>query len=192
MMKVVAFNGSPRKDGNTGILIETVFSELNAAGIETELFQIGGKQIHGCTACMKCREIKDGLCHIKNVAINEAIEKMIEADGIIIGSPVYFADVTTEVKALIDVAGYATRSKGQLLARKVGAGVIVARRAGMLHAFETINNFFLINQMIVPGSTYWNVGFGREKSDVLKDAEGLETMRNLGGNMAWLMNKLAK
>ncbi len=189
-MKVVAFNGSPRREGNTRILIDTVFEELNLAGIETELFQLGGKPVHGCTACLKCREMQDGQCHIKNEVLNQAIEKMVEADGIILGSPVYFADVTTEIKALIDVAGYVTRGNGHLLKRKVGAGVVVARRAGSLHAFETINNFFLINQMIVPGSTYWNVAYGGGKGDVAQDAEGIETMRNLGRNMAWLMQKL--
>lgn len=189
-MKVLALNGSPRQDGNTRIIINTVFDELNLAGIDTEIMQIGGKLVHGCTACGKCREIMDGRCHIKNDLLNEAISKMNEADGIILGSPVYFADVTTEMKALIDVAGYATRSGGHRLARKVGAGVVVARRAGLMHAFDTLNNFFLINQMIIPGSTYWNVAFGRNKGDVLNDAEGLETMRNLGRNMAWLLQQI--
>ena len=117
-------------------------------------------------------------------------EKMIEADGIIIGSPVYFADVTTEVKALIDVAGYVTRANGHLLKRKVGAGIIAVRRAGAMPTFGTMNNFFLINQMIVPGSTYWNLAIGRNPGDVLKDEEGIQTMRTLGENMAWLLAKL--
>lgn len=189
-MKVVAFNGSPRKKGNTEILINEVFKVLNAQGIETELIPLGNKPVHGCTACMKCREIQDGKCHIKNDHLNFCIEKMVEADGIIIGSPVYFADVTPEVKALIDVAGYVTRGNGHLLKRKVGAGVIAVRRGGALHAFETINNFFLINQMIVPGSSYWNFGMGKNPGDVLNDEEGIKTMQVLGENMAWLMKKL--
>lgn len=189
-MKVVAFNGSPRKKGNTEILINEVFKVLNAEGIETELIPLGNKPVHGCTACMKCREIQDGKCHIKNDHLNFCIEKMVEADGIIIGSPVYFADVTPEVKALIDVAGYVTRGNGHLLKRKVGAGVIAVRRGGALHAFETINNFFLINQMIVPGSSYWNFGMGKNPGDVLNDEEGIKTMQVLGENMAWLMKKL--
>ena len=146
--------------------------------------------VHGCTACGKCREIKDARCHIKNDFLNEVISKMVEADGIILGSPVYFADITTEMKALIDVSGYVTRGNGHLLKRKVGAAVIVERRGGALHAFETINNFFLINQMIVPGSSYWNFAFGGAPGDVLKDEEGMRTMRTLGENMAWLMKKL--
>jgi len=190
MIKVVAFNGSPRKNGNTSILIDTVFSVLNSEGIETEVIQVGNKLVHGCTGCGKCREIKDKRCQIKNKLLNECISKMTEADGIILGSPVYFADVTSEMKALIDVAGYVTRGNGQLLSRKVGAGVVAVRRAGELHALNTMNNFFLINQMIIPGSSYWNVAIGREPGDVLNDAEGIQTMKRLGENMAWLLKKI--
>jgi multimeric flavodoxin WrbA len=138
---------------------------------------------------MKCKEIQDGNCHIKNDHLNFCLEKMAEADGIVIGSPVYFADVTTEVKALIDVAGYVTRANGHTLKRKVGAAVIAVRRGGALHAFETINNFFLINQMIVPGSSYWNFALGRNPGDVLADQEGIQTIQTLAENMAWLLKK---
>jgi len=189
-MKIIGINGSPRRGGNTEILIKTVFEELEKEGIETEFIQLGGKLVHGCTACQKCREIKDGRCHIKNDFLNEVIAKMVEADGMILGSPTYFADITTEMKALIDVSGYVTRGNGHLLRRKIGAAVIVERRGGALHAFETINNFFLINQMIIPGSSYWNFAFGSTPGDVLKDEEGMKTMRTLGENMAWLMKKL--
>jgi multimeric flavodoxin WrbA len=189
-MKIIGINGSPRRDGNTGLLIKTVFAELEKEGIETEFIQLGGKVVHGCTACGKCREIKDGRCHIKNDLLNEITAKMIEADGMILGSPVYFADITPEMKALIDVSGYVTRGNGHLLKRKLGAAVIVERRGGALHAFETINNFFLINQMIVPGSSYWNFAFGGKPGDVLNDEEGMQTMRTLGENMAWLLKKL--
>ncbi len=189
-MKILGINGSPNKNGNTKLLIESVFAPLREAGFETELFQLGGKQVHGCTACLKCREILDQRCHIKNDAINECIQKMIEADAIILGSPVYFADITTEMKALIDVAGYVTRGNGNLLKRKPAAAVVAARRGGQLHAFETLNNFFLINQMIVPGSSYWNFALGKNPGDVLNDTEGMQTMQTLGENMAWLLNKI--
>jgi multimeric flavodoxin WrbA len=189
-MKVIAFNGSPRKGGNTQLLIEEVFKVLESENIETELFQLGGKLVHGCTACGLCSKIQDKRCHIENDILNLAIEKMAEADAIILGSPVYFGDVTTEIKALIDVAGYVARANGHLFARKIGAGVVAVRRAGMLHTFDTINNFFLINQFIVPGSTYWNIGIGRGKGDVLNDTEGMQTMKDLGMNMAWLIKKL--
>lgn len=191
-MKVVAINGSPRRDGNTAILIKEVFKVLESHGIETELIQLGNKPVHGCTACLKCKEIQDGKCQIKNDHLNLCLQKMVEADGIIIGSPVYFADVTTEIKALIDVAGYVTRVNGFTLKRKIGAAVIAVRRGGALHAFETINNFFLINQMIVPGSSYWNFAFGRNPGEVVNDAEGMQTMQTLGENMAWLLQQVKK
>jgi len=188
-MKVLGINCSPRKGGNTEILIKEVFKSLEKECIKTELFQIGGKELNGCVACMKCRKEADGFCHKKNKVINECIEKMLDADGIIIGSPVYFADLTSEAKALIDVAGYALRGAGNPLKRKVGAAVIAVRRAGAIHAFDSINHFFLINEMIIPGSSYWNLAIGREKGDVLKDEEGMKTMKVLGENMAWLLEK---
>lgn len=190
-MKVIGINGSPNPKGNTSLLIREVFSVLEKYQIETEFVQLGGKQVHGCTACMKCREIKDNRCHIKNEAINHALAKMVEADGILIGSPVYFSNVTTEIKALIDCAGYATRST-QALKHKVGAALVAVRRAGEIHTFSSINHFFLINQMVVPGSTYWNIAIGRQPGDVLTDEEGMKTMHDLGENIAWLLQKISQ
>ncbi len=189
-MKVIAINGSPRRKGNTSILIDEMFKIFQAEGIETEKIQLGNKPVHGCTACGKCREIQNGKCHIKNDRLNMCIEKMIEADGIILGSPVYFADVSTEIKALMDVAGYVTRGNGHLLKRKVAAGIIAVRRGGALPTFDSMNRFFLINQMIVPGSTYWNFAFGKNPGDVLKDDEGMQTIQTLAENMAWTLRKL--
>ncbi|MEI8195304.1 MAG: flavodoxin family protein [Phycisphaerae bacterium] len=190
-MKVIAFNGSPRPDGNTALLLQHVLEPIKARGIATEVVQLGGSNIHGCRACYACMQKKDGHCTFNDDVANEFIAKMVEADGIILGSPTYFADVTTEIKALIDRAGFVTRANGDLLKRKVGAAVIAVRRAGELHAFDSINHFFLISQMIVPGSCYWNVGIGRDKGDVGRDEEGLKTMRVLGENMAWLMESVA-
>jgi len=189
-MKVVAFNGSARKDGNTAILIGQVFRVLEKEGIETELIQLAGSRIHGCIACMKCFKNKDQSCSVKDDNANECIEKMLGADGIILGSPTYFANVSTEMKALIDRAGMVSRANSDMLARKVGAAVVAARRAGAIHVFNSINHFFFIGQMIVPGSSYWNLGMGREKGEVEKDEEGIQTMKDLGGNMAWLLKKL--
>ena len=189
-MKVVAFNGSARKDGNTAILIRYVFKKLEAEGIETELIQLSGSKIHGCIACMKCFKNKDQRCSVKEDNANECIEKMLGADGIILGSPTYFANVSTEMKALIDRAGMVSRANSDMLARKVGAAVVAVRRAGAIHVFNSINHFFFIGQMIVPGSSYWNLGMGREKGEVEKDEEGIQTMKDLGRNMAWLLKKL--
>ena len=189
-MKVVAFNGSARKDGNTAILIRHVFQELETEGIETELIQLSGSKIHGCIACMKCFENKDKRCSVKDDIINDCIGKMLDADGIILGSPTYFANVSTEMKALIDRAGMVSRANGDMLARKVGAAVVAVRRAGAIHVFNSINHFFFIGQMIVPGSSYWNLGMGRQKGEVESDEEGIQTMKVLGINMAWLLKKL--
>jgi multimeric flavodoxin WrbA len=189
-MKVVAINGSARKDGNTAILINYVLAELETEGIQTELVQLAGKKIRGCIACYKCWKNKDKQCSVKNDFANECIGKMTEADGIILGSPTYFSDVTTEMKALIDRAGFVSRANDFLFKHKVGAAVVAVRRAGATHVFDTINHLFLIGQMIVPGSIYWNIGMGREKGEVEKDEEGIQTMKILGQNMAWLLKKL--
>ncbi|MFC1635005.1 flavodoxin family protein [Planctomycetota bacterium] len=190
-MKVVAFNGSARKDGNTAILIRKVLSELEAEGIDTELVQMAGKTIKGCTACGKCFKSLDKRCTVDNDVANECIEKMTKADGIILGSPTYFSDVTTEMKALIDRAGFVARANSFMLKRKIGASVVAVRRAGAIPTFDSMNHFFLIGQMIVVGSSYWNVGFGLAKGDVEQDEEGLETMQTLGQNMAWLLKKIS-
>ncbi len=189
-MKVVGFNGSPRKNGNTSLLIRRVFQKLEDAGIETEFVQLGGNLVHGCTACLKCKETKSGRCSIEDDIINGCIEKMIDADGIIIGSPTYFASLTTETKALIDRSGYACRSAGNLLRRKVGAAVVAVRRAGALNVFNAINQFFLINECILPGSVYWNLGLGRLPGEAEQDEEGMKTMDILGDNMAWILTKV--
>ena len=190
-MKVVAFNGSARKGGNTAMLVQRVCAELKAEGIGTEYVELSGVAIRGCTACYSCFRNKDRHCAMKDDIVNEAIDKMAAADGIIIASPTYFADITSETKALIDRAGMVARANDFMFRRKVGAGIVAARRAGAIHAFDSINHFFLIGEMIVPGSSYWNIGMGREIGDVDSDAEGIATMEILGKNMAWLLKKLA-
>jgi len=189
-MKVVAFNGSARKDGNTAVLLKRVLSVLQAEGIETELIQLAGEQIHGCTACRACFETKNQLCSITDDNVNAYIQKMVEADGVILGSPTYFGMMSPEMKALIDRAGYVCRATPDALKYKVGAAVAVARRAGAMTTFDAINHFFLINQMIVPGSSYWNIGIANKKNEIDKDEEALKTMDDLGKNMAWLLKKL--
>ena len=189
-MRVVAFNGSARRDGNTAILLRYVLGELERGRIQTELVQLAGKKIHGCIACEKCIQNKDQRCSVTDDIANDCIGKMAEADGIILGSPTYFADISPEMKALIDRAGYVARANADMFRRKVGAAVVTARRGGAIHAFDSINHLFFISQMIVPGSRYWNLGFGLEKGAVEKDSEAIEVMRLLGENMLWLLEKL--
>jgi multimeric flavodoxin WrbA len=191
-MKVLAICCSARRSGNTAALLRRVLGVLEAEGIQTELVELSGKKVQGCTACLKCREAKDRRCHGRNDFGNEVIDKMVEADGILIGSPVYFADLTPETKAIIDRAGYVARGNDHMFARKIGAAVVAVRRAGAIHAFDSINHFFLISQMIVPGSSYWNVGIGGKPGAVEEDAEGMRTMETLGVNMAWLMKRIGE
>jgi multimeric flavodoxin WrbA len=189
-MKVIAINGSPRKEGNTAALLNKLTSKLEAEGIETEIINIGGKKVRGCTACMKCFENKNSQCVFDDDIINECIMKMKEADGIVIGSPTYFADVNTETKALIDRAGFVSLANDSFFSRKVGAAVVAVRRAGAVHAYDSINHLFGITNMFTVGSTYWNIGVGLNPGDVNDDAEGMQTMDNLASNMAWLLQKI--
>jgi multimeric flavodoxin WrbA len=189
-MKVVAFNGSARKDGNTAVLLKRVLGVLEAEGIQTELIQLAGEQIHGCTACRTCFETKNQRCVITDDNVNVYLQKMLAADGVILGSPTYFGMMSSEMKAFIDRAGFVCRATPDALKFKVGAAVAVARRAGAMTTFDALNNFFLINQMIVPGSSYWNIGMSNRKGEVDKDEEALKTMDDLGKNMAWLIKKI--
>ena len=189
-MKVIAFNGSARKDGNTAILLNKVLDEIRGEGIETELYQLAGKKIQGCIACYKCMKNKDNRCAVDNDIVNECIAKMIEADGILIGSPTYFADVTAATRALIERTGFVARANDYLFKRKVGAGVIAVRRGGAIHAFNSINLFLFYNQIINPGASYWAFAIGRDPGEVLGDAEGMQTMKSLGQNLAWLLKKV--
>ena len=189
-MKVVAFNGSARKDGNTAVLLRRVLKVLEAEGFKTELIQLAGEQIRGCTACRACFETKDERCTITDDNINVYVQKMKEADGILLGSPTYFGMMSPEMKALIDRAGFVARANPELLGHKVGAAVVAVRRAGGMSTFDAINHFFLINQMIVPGSSYWNIGVGHKKGEVANDEEGMQTMEVLGKNVAWLIRKI--
>jgi multimeric flavodoxin WrbA len=188
-MKIIGINGSPTKDGNTASMIKTVFSVLEPKGIECELYQLGGNAVHGCTNCGWCKKNHEKKCAIDTDCINECIAKMDASDAVIIGSPTYFAAMTTETKALIDRAGRVCRGQG-LLRRKVGAAVTPARRAGTMNVFQAINNFFLVQEMIVPGASYWNVGVAAGPGEFEKDEEGVKIMTNLGENMAWLMEKI--
>jgi multimeric flavodoxin WrbA len=190
-MRAVLFNGSPRAGGNTRWLLDYLGGKLAALGGEVDIVQVGGQTIRGCMACMKCKEHKDGHCAVKTDILNQCLDKMVAADVIVIGSPVYYSSMTAETKALIDRAGYVSGANDRLLSRKIGAGVAVARRAGRMTTFNAINQFFLISDMIVPGSRYWNVGIARDIGDMEKDEEGLLIMERLAQNIAWLHEKIS-
>jgi multimeric flavodoxin WrbA len=189
-MKAIAFNGSPRKNGNTALMLSMVLDDLKKEGIETELIQVGSETVRGCRACGMCRQYKDMKCSFSDDKINEWVLKMAEADIILIGSPTYFADLTPETKALMDRCGYVCRSNGNPLKRKIGAAVVAARRAGAVHVFDSINHFFTIMEMIIPGSSYWNLSLSLMPGDFEKDEEGKTTMHTLADNIAWLAKKL--
>ena len=185
-MKAIAINGSPRKGGNTEILLKKALVPLAAAGWETEFIQLGGKPIRGCQACYTCFKKKNSQCSQKNDVFNECFAKMVAADAILLGSPTYFTDVSAEMKALLDRAGLVALANGGLFRGKIGAAVVAVRRGGGTHAFDTINHMFLMSGAIVPGSTYWNLGFGLEKGEVAKDDEASRNMKDLGQTIAWL------
>ena len=186
-MKVVGFNGSPRKDGNTCALIQQVFRELEKEGIETELVQLSAKPLHGCIACYKCIQNKDQRCAVKDDAANEYIEKMLAAEGILLGSPVFFNDVTPEMKALIDRSGYVSRANRRMFRNKVAAAVAAVRRSGAVHTIDTMGHFFLSGEMIYVGRA---IGLGRQKGEVENDEEGMGLVKTLGQRMGWLLNKI--
>lgn len=190
-MKILAINGSPRPKGNTSQLIEMVFEAIKAENdkIETELIQLAGKKINSCRACFKCMANKNDKC-IQDDDLNEVYAKMIEADAIIIGSPVYYADVTGKTKCLIERAGFVSMANGGKFKRKLGAAVAAVRRQGACRVWNSINMLFGISEMIIVGSSYWNMGFGLAPGEVQKDSEAKQNMKNLGTNMAWLLTKI--
>lgn len=186
MIHILGIVGSPRVKGNTELLVAEALKAAAEAGAETELLRLADKEIKSCDACLSCR--KTGECVIPD-EFNSVFEKMMDADGIILSSPVYFGSATPEMKALMDRAGYLSIAKGRVLENKVGGAIVVARRAGQNFTFAQLLFFFLHQGMIVPGSTYWNIAFGREKGEVLEDAEGVMTVKNLGTKMVWLIGK---
>ena len=187
-MKVLAINSSARKDGNTAILLGRVLKELRKEGIETELIQLAGQIIEPCKACWACGD--QGNCVHRKDSFREIFDKMKEADGILLGSPVYSANISANMQALLERAAVVGDMNPGLLTHKVGAAVTAVRRGGALNAVDAMNHFFLNHEMIVVGSTYWNMAYGQLPGDVEKDAEGLSNMENLGKNMAWLLKAL--
>ncbi len=186
-MKVLAINGSPNKNGNTYHAIKLVADELKEQGIETEILHIGNQSIRGCIACYQCVKNKDEKCAISNDCVNESIQKMKEADGIILGSPVHYAAMSGAMKAFLDRSFFVAGVNRSMFRHKVGTAVVAVRRSGGLPTFNQLNNFLNYSEMLMPTSNYWNVIHGMGPGEALKDEEGLQIMRVLGKNMAWLM-----
>ena len=189
-MKVLGINGSARKDGNTAVIMNKVFEELNKQGIETELVQFAGQIIEPCKACWACGEQKNCV-HRKDI-FRETFDKMMEADGILLGSPVYSANISASMQAFLERAAVVCdMNRGSLNNKyKVGASVVALRRGGALSTVDAMNHFFMNQEMVIVGSTYWNMVYGQMPGDVLKDEEGLQNMQNLGENMAYVLHKL--
>ncbi len=185
-MYALAVNGSPRKGGNTELLLQEVLGELSSSGWETELVKVGGTDIRGCIACEKCFANKNNQCAVKKDVFNDIYAKMCKADAMILGSPTYFAAVSGDLKALIERAGFVAYANDNAFTGKIGAAVVAVRRGGATHAYDTINHMFQMSRMILPGSTYWNMGYGLKKGEVKEDAEGLNNMHHLGKAIAWL------
>lgn len=186
-MKVVAFNGSPNMEGNTWHAIKMVAVELEKEGIETEIVHVGNKTIRGCTACYKCVKNKNEQCVLPGDEVNEWIQKMKQADGIILGSPVHFSAIAGTMKSFLDRAFFVTSVNDGMLRHKAGAAVVAVRRSGGLPAFDQLNNFLNYAEMLIPTSNYWNVIHGRTPGEVTQDSEGEQIMRVLGKNLAWLL-----
>lgn len=186
-MKVLAFNGSPNKEGNTWHAIKMVTAELEKENIETEIIHVGNKLIRGCTACGQCVKNKNEQCVLPGDEVNEWVQKMKQADGIIFGSPVHYAAMAGTMKSFMDRAFYVAGVNNSLLRHKVGAAVVAVRRSGGLPAFDQLNNFINYSEMLIPTSNYWNVIHGARPGEVTQDEEGVQIMRVLGKNMAWLM-----
>ncbi len=188
-MKVIAINGSPKNNGNTVFAIRTVAEELAEAGIDVEIYHLGKKQIRGCLACGKCAQMKNQKCIIDD-EVNEVIPMLIEADGLLIGSPVYWAGMNGTLKSFLDRLFYVSTSNGNLFRHKVGASVAAVRRTGGIPTIEQINKYLMYAEMFIPTSNYWNVIHGRAEGEASQDAEGEQIMRVLGKNMAWLMQAM--
>jgi multimeric flavodoxin WrbA len=187
-MKILAINGSPRKGGNTEKMLRTVLEVCTAGGVETMFFQAGGREVRGCKACGGCGKYK-GEC-VQKDWVNDLYPQMKAADALLFGTPTYFFDLTPEIKSIIDRTGFISRGDNFSFNRKIAAAVAAVRRAGSIHALDSIQHFFLINGMIVPGSSYLNMSLAHALGDAEKDAEGLQTMRTLGDNLVWLLKKI--
>ena len=185
-MKVLLINGSPKAKGNTSIALNEMIKVFEAEGVETNLVHVGNKVVRGCVACQKCFEL--GQCVFKDV-VNEVAPKFMEADGLVVGAPIYYGSPNGTILSFLDRLFYSTFTKDKTM--KVGAGVVICRRGGASAAFDVLNKYFAMNNMAIAGSQYWNMAYGLEPGEAVQDAEGLQTMRTLARNMTFLMKSIA-
>lgn len=191
-MKVIAFNGSPHKEGNTYTALKLVGDELEKEGIEVEIVHVGNKELRGCTACNQCLKNRDEKCVLPDAYVNEWIQKIKAADGILLGSPVHYSGLGATMKAFLDRAFYVAGMNGSLFRHKAGASVVAVRRSGGLPTFEQLNHYINYSEMIMPTSNYWNVIHGTMPGEALQDEEGVQIMQILGRNMAWVLKLMEK
>lgn len=188
--KAVGICGSPRANGNTELLVNRCLAHLEANGVAVQFIPLAGKTIKPCGACGVCGKRQDGTCSIKDDDFDAVFTEMKQADIIVVGSPVYFGSATPQTMSLLDRAGYVSRANGHLLSRKIGGPIVVARRAGQNFTYAQLMYWYMINDMIVPGSTYWNIAFGRAAGEAANDEEGLATIDRFAENLEWLASRL--
>jgi Multimeric flavodoxin WrbA len=189
-MRVVSINGSPNKNGNTATALNKACQALEKNGIATERIELGTKAIHGCTGCGKCSETANRRCVFNDDVLNESLDRMFAADGLLIGSPIYYAGINGALKAFLDRAFYVASANGSLFRHKVGAGVVAVRRGGEIAGFDQLTKYFTISEMFMPSSNYWNMVFGTSEGEAAQDIEGMQGMEILGNNMAWLLKSV--
>lgn len=190
-MKTILINGSPKKNGNTATALAAAGEALREQGIETEVLEIGTNAIHGCIACGYCSQKKNRRCVFDDDCLNGSLDALFAADGVLIGSPVYYAGINGALKSFLDRAFFVGSANGSLFRHKVGAAVVAVRRGGEIAAWDQLNKYFTISEMFVPSSFYWNMAFGMAPGEAKQDVEGMQTMRRLGENMAWLLKSIA-
>ena len=185
-MKVIGINGSPRKDGNTFFALEAMSKQLQKEGVEVEIIHVGAESIRGCIGCGYCKSSEENLCVFKDDIVNETIKKLREADGMIFGSPTYYAGIAGTMKSFLDRVFY-TNAGAQKFKNKVGTSVGIARRAGAVDVVHQLNNYFQLAEMVVPQTQYWSIAFGLQKGEILEDLEGMQTLRRNASAFAWLL-----
>ncbi len=191
-MKVIALNGSANPKGNTATALDRVCAVLRKQGVETERVEIGAKAMHGCVACRQCGEKKNRRCALDGDLLNSVIDRILDADGLVVGSPVYYAGINGALKSLLDRLFFVASANGGLFRHKVGAGLVAVRRGGEIAAWDQINKYFTLSEMFVPSGNYWNMAFGLAPGEAARDGEGMQTMEVLGANFAWLLRAVAE